>query len=293
VQGWPPRVIVALVWSVLPLFAFGFVGDHITRAARRLPISLQLLLPSVFGISYWLVARAASDVRAGWLALYLALPVLVAVILWRAKQSDPQQRGNWRDLAVLLALGLAVDLRWFEPAWPAHLTVVSKLILLDAGLYGFLVVRQLTNVGFDLRVRSEDLKIGLRELVFYAPIAVSLGLALGFLHWHAYLPRVGGAALTWIFTLVFIAIPEEIYFRGWIQNLIERRLGSRSSLWLTALIFGLSHFNKRAAHFNWRYVLLATLAGIFYGRAWQQRHRIAASAITHACVDAVWSIWLH
>ena len=291
-QGWPPTVIVALVWSLLPLFAFGFAGDQIIRAVHRLPISAQLVLPSIFGIPYWLVARSVTNVRGGWLAFYLMFPVVVTVLLWRAKQNDPQQRGNWRDLTVLLVLGLAVDLRWFEAAWPAHLIVVSKLILLDGGLYGFLVIRQLTNLGFDLWARKEDLRIGLRELIFYAPIAVPLGIALGFLHWHAYLPRPGEAALAWVFTFVFIAIPEEIYFRGWIQNLIERRLGRRSSTWLTALIFGLSHFNKRAAHFNWRYVLLATLAGIFYGRAWRQQHRVAASAITHACVDAVWSIWL-
>jgi membrane protease YdiL (CAAX protease family) len=292
VQGWPPAVIVAMAWSLLPLFAFGFAGDQITRALHRLPIIAQLMLPSVFGIPYWLVARSTSSFRASWLALYLTLPVVVAVLLWHAKQDDSQRRGNWQDLTVLLVLGLAVDLRWFEPAWPTHLSVVGKLILLDSGLYGFLVVRQLTNVGFDLRVRAEDLRIGLREFVFYAPIAVPLGLALGFLHWHPYLPGLIRAASTWIFTFALIAIPEEIYFRGWIQNLAERRLGRRNSLWLTAVIFGLSHFNKRSAHFNWRYVLLATLAGIFYGRAWRQRRRVAASAITHACVDAVWSLWL-
>jgi uncharacterized protein len=44
-------------------------------------------------------------------------------------------------------------------------------------------------------------------------------------------------------------------------------------------------------HFNWRYVLLATIAGIFYGRAWRERRRIAASAITHTWVDWLWSWW--
>jgi hypothetical protein len=39
-------------------------------------------------------------------------------------------------------------------------------------------------------------------------------------------------------------------------------------------------------------VILAALAGIFYGRAWRQDQRVGASAITHSCVDTVWSIWL-
>jgi len=170
--------------------------------------------------------------------------------------------------------------------------MLNKLVLLDSCLYGFLVIRQLTNVGFDLKLRIRDFAVGLREVLFYAPIAVPLGLALGFLHWHAALPGAGRAARVFVFTFFLIAVPEEIYFRGWIQNLLARRAGSNTSLLVTAAIFGLSHFNRRAAHFNWRYVLLAAMAGIFYGRAWRQQHRVAASAITHACVDAIWVLWL-
>jgi hypothetical protein len=76
------------------------------------------------------------------------------------------------------------------------------------------------------------------------------------------------------------------------QNLLERRLGRTASLLITAVVFGLSHFNKRAAFFNWRYVLLAAIAGIFYGRAWRARHRVGASAITHATVDTLWGALL-
>jgi uncharacterized protein len=45
-------------------------------------------------------------------------------------------------------------------------------------------------------------------------------------------------------------------------------------------------------HFNWRYVLLAAIAGIFYGRAWRRERRVGASAVTHATVDSVWSLFL-
>ena len=289
-DGWSYRAIVALAWSLAPLLAFGLAGDSIVRACEKFPVTLRLILPALFGVPYALTGNAAEGGR--WFMLYFTLPVLVGVLLWHARQSDPQQRGDWRDFAILLILGLTVDLRWLEPAWPAHLGVIGKLILLDSGLYGFLVIRQLTNVGFDLRIGKDDIAIALRELVFYAPIAVPLGLALGFLHPHANVPRPGTAALTGIFTFFLIAIPEEIYFRGWLQNLLERRIGRYGSLFLTSVIFGLSHFNKRAVHFNWRYVLLAAIAGVFYGRAWRQRQRVAASAITHAGVDTIWSLWL-
>ena len=104
-------------------------------------------------------------------------------------------------------------------------------------------------------------------------------------------PR-SGVVLGWVFTFFFIAVPEELFFRGWMQNLLERRLGRHWALGVTAILFGLSHFNKRALHFNWRYVLLAVIAGIFYGRAWRQERRVGASAITHASVDTLWSFWL-
>lgn len=285
---WIASGVVAELWALAPLLAFGFASDQIIRLCQRLPIPVQLALPAVFGVPYLLAGTQWNRAHV----IYLGLPVVIAVLLWHAKQYDPQQRGDWRDFAVLLVLGLAVDLRWLEPAWPAHLSVISKLILLDSGLYGFLVVRRLTQVGFDLRLQKADVGIGLRELLFFAPIGIALGLALGFLHFHPHLTRPGSAALTLAFTFLLIAVPEEIYFRGWMQNLLERRIGRSASLWLTALLFGFSHFNKRATHFNWRYVLLAAIAGIFYGRAWRWNHRIAASSITHTLVDSVWSFWL-
>lgn len=289
-HGWTVPVIVAFLWALAPLLAFAFAGPQIIRFCERLPIAARLVLPALFGVPYALAGSHWS--RGNWLVIYFGLPVALAVLLWHAHQYDPQQRGDWRDFAVLLILGLAVDLRWFEPAWPDHLSAIGKLILLDSGLYGFLVIRQLTDVGFDLRFRKQDLAVGFRELAFFAPIVIPLGLLLGFLHVHRGNLTPGSAGLGALFTFFLIAVPEEVYFRGWIQNLLERRLGRHASLLITALIFGFSHFNKRSSHFNWQYVLLAAIAGIFYGRAWRSRHRVAASAITHTCVDVIWSIWL-
>ncbi len=76
------------------------------------------------------------------------------------------------------------------------------------------------------------------------------------------------------------------------QNLLERRIGRKTALLVTAVLFGLSHFNKRTVFFNWRYVLLAAIAGVFYGRAWRQDRRIGASTIAHATVDSVWGALL-
>jgi membrane protease YdiL (CAAX protease family) len=284
-------LIVAALLTLLP-FLFAAFWPLEVEAAERFPIVVRIVRPAVLCVPYLLVSVSFGSFRWGWFALYLLLPVAISFLLYRASVADPTQRGDWRDFLILAILGLAVDLRWFEPAWPARLAVFNKMLLLDAGIYGFLAVRRLEGVGFDLRLRLADLRIGLRELGSYAPIAIALGLWLGFLHFHAYVPTASHVVLGWIFTFFFIAVPEELFFRGWMQNLLERRIGRHWALLTTAVLFGLSHFNKRAVHFNWRYVGLAALAGIFYGRAWRQERRVGASAITHASVDTLWSLWL-
>jgi hypothetical protein len=287
-----PAIAIAAVLTLAPYLAAAFFAHRLAGATDRLGTPVRILASAVLCVPYLLVACSIGTFRWGWLAVYTLLPVAVSALMEQARRIDPQQRGNWRDYLVLTALGLAVDLRWFEAAWPAHLTVFNKILLLDAGIYGLLMIRQLNGVGFDLRLRLRDAGIGLREFAFYAPIALALGLGIGFLHLHASWPHLPQLAGAFLFTFFFIAIPEELFFRGWLQNLLERRMGRSAALLVTAILFGLAHFNKRAVLFNWRYVILAALAGIFYGRAWRQERRVGASAITHACVDTVWSFWL-
>ncbi len=287
-----PAIIIAALLLLIPYLAAAFFAKYLAGAEKTFPASARIFGSAVLCVPYALVACSTGTFRWRWLALYALLPIVVSALTWQARSVDPHQHGNWRDFLVLAALGLAVDLRWFEYVWPPAFVVFGKMLLLDSGIYGLLMLRRLDRVGFDLRLRLSDVGIGLRELSFYTPIAIALGLSIGFLHIHMSLPsfpRVAGAC---IFTFFFIAVPEELFFRGWLQNLLERRVGRFPALLLTALLFGLSHWNKRAFHFNWRYVLLAAIAGIFYGRAWRQERRVGASAITHASVDTIWSLWL-
>jgi len=287
-----PANAVAALLTLIPFLAAAFFPGHVAGWAQRLPAWARFCCPSALSILYALVAGAGGTFSWAWFTLYAILPIAIAALLGQAARLDPDRNGNWRDYLVLAALGLAVDLRWLEPAWPAHLAVFNKVLLLDAGIYAFLAIRRFDGVGFDLRLRLRDAGIGLREAALYTPLALALGLGLGFLHFHAAWPGIMPIAGAWIFTFFLIAVPEELFFRGWVQNLLERRMGRIPSLLVTSILFGLAHFNKRAAHFNWRYVLLAALAGIFYGRAWRNDRRVAASAITHATVDAIWSLWL-
>ncbi len=290
-QNVTPVAMAALALELTAAVLFGCAAERVARAVERWPLALRLSFPALLVLPYVMVSISAHIFQWTWFALYAVLPVAIAGLLMRAARSDPEQHGDWRDAFVLLVLGLAVDLRWFESAWPSGLRALNELLLVDAGLYGFLAIRQLSGAGFDFHLKWSDWKTGLRELVFFAPVVIVLGLALGFIQPHRNLPGIGSALLRWVLIFFFTAVPEELFFRAWVQNLLERRVGRRAALVIASILFGLSHFNKRSIHFNWPYVLLATIAGIFYGRAWRENRRVPASTITHATVDWLWGLW--
>jgi membrane protease YdiL (CAAX protease family) len=62
-----------------------------------------------------------------------------------------------------------------------------------------------------------------------------------------------------------VGLSEEFFFRGMLQQLLTKRLKSTiAGLLLTSILFGLVHLPFRGFP-NWRFALLAALAGIFYG----------------------------
>ncbi len=282
--GHIPAATLSFALLLAPYWAFGFglapwLRRHLVNRPGRVLASGLLVLP------YPVFAIPRGEFRWELLAGLLAVILAVSVMLMLGR--------GWLDWTALLLLALAVELHWFDKAWPvAGMSGMSKLLLLDAALYGFLVIRDLDGIGFDFRARWADLRIGLREFLYYTPVALVLGFAMGFLHLHPTLANPLWFGSGWLFTLFFIAIPEELFFRGLILNLLERHTDTRRALLITSILFGLAHFNKRTAFFNWRYVILAAIAGWFYGRAWLSQRRVLTSSITHATVDTVWSIWL-
>lgn len=275
---------VALLLAPYWAFGFGF-GDWLHQRVRgrfaRIATPLLLVVP-------YLVFAVPSHEFLWRIFSGLTTVVLAVSLLLNTAKGAP----NWRDWLVLAILGIPVDLHFFARAWPvAGLSGAPKLLFVDAGLYGYVVIRPIEGIGFDLRIRKADAGIGLREFLYFAPIAAVLGFALGFLHLHRTAGSVAGFAAGWLFTAFFVALPEELFFRGLMLNMLERRIGTKRALITTSVLFGLAHFNRRADYFNWRYVILAAIAGVFYGRAWLARRRLVASSITHATVDTVWSIW--
>jgi membrane protease YdiL (CAAX protease family) len=278
---------LCLALLLAPLWLFGFGAANALRTAlgkrgqRVAMASLGCLPYLVFSIPrhefQWLLAVS----MAGF-------PVVLAALL---VYPPVEPRFSWRDAVVLLAIAAVLELRLLTPAWPyTGLGSLPKLYLADVALYIYLVVRGIDGMGYSLIPSGRSFLIAAREWIFFAPFGIGLGLALKFIAFHPRLPSPIHAAAAVLVTFLLTAVPEELFFRGILQNLLETRLGRTGALVLTSALFGLSHFHKGAA-FNWRYVLLAAIAGIFYGRAWRAQREVLASAITHTAVDVVWGLW--
>jgi CAAX protease family protein len=279
--------LLSFALLLAPLWFFGFgLGEWFAQRLRS-PWS-RVAFPALLGLPYLVFAFPAGTLRWSVVVVLFLLPVILSAA---ADSCSSSAKLVWQDAVVLGTLAAVYLLRLLTPAWPhAGLAVLPKLYVADLALYLYIVVRGPDGIGYSFVLRRDTFLIGLREWVYFAPLGIGLGTALRFIHFHTRTLSATNALIGVLTTFLLVAVPEEMFFRGILQNLLETRLGQNIALVLAAVLFGLAHFNKGAS-FNWRYVILATIAGIFYGRAWRAHRQVLASSITHTAVDVVWSLW--
>lgn len=289
-----PAFVAAAFCLNCYLACFFLLGHPVIQAWLVSRVSTKrsntwLLLLGVLLAPYLIYAAGTDSFH--WIAfakfcVYLVLPAAVLTAHSRRDQLC------WQDAAAILTLWLPLDFRWMQDVWgwPRHSLAYSmnSLLATCAAAFLFVCVRQLKHVGYEYKLDWRLVWIGARNFALFAPLAIPIGLVTGFIVvserpaplWQFLLSTVG------IFLL--IAIPEELLFRGLIQNLLGKRwLNPGPALLVTSLIFGAAHLNNGPRP-DWRYFVLASIAGLFYGNAYSQTRNLLAPAITHSLVDAVW-----
>jgi len=172
-----------------------------------------------------------------------------------------------------------------------HLSL-GPVVALTLALFLFGVVHPLRTFNVDLDLTAGELGIALGAVAVLAVVAIPLGFAIGFLSYQSrWLGPVHGV-LRMYGLILFVGLPEEMLFRGVIQEAFTRLWGRRTGLVLGAAVFGLLHLVKHVSHPNWGYGLLATAAGLGYGWVYQRTGKLAAAAVTHGAVDWIWSMFL-
>jgi membrane protease YdiL (CAAX protease family) len=265
------------------------------------------LVPGIEALRAWIEERFTPLELAGWLTASALLPYLIfslpigqfrwgalaqvaclalAVSLWYVVL--PASRGT--DLG-LVAFVAAVLLRgYFAPIYSSPspalkgLEILGHVTLVYLTATVLLTVRRITGVGFGFLPTRDEWMIGLRHFVYFLPVGLPLALALKQIHWSAHNLIWWRLAGTFLGALWVVALSEEFFFRGLLQQWLGLWSGNRQlARLLASVLFGLAHLPFRAFP-NWRFALLAAVAGWFYGRAYDRAGSIRASMVTHALV---------
>jgi membrane protease YdiL (CAAX protease family) len=280
----------ALALLLLPYLGLGLAG--IPRLVRRwvawqpgvLLVAGALILPALAALPW---GDAAAPGRALGIVLFASGGLLL--LLAARGRGAPPSPWDWAALAAFwLPVELGLTRGWWvregvSPSFPMMTLVVTSLLLI-----GFGALRKLEGIGYRWRIRGTDLVVGTVALSAVLVVAVPVGLASGFV---AFGPRaISGSEF--IFSLLgiglFVALPEEILFRGLLFNMLQRswagRLGPYPALILSAMLFGLTRLD-RVPLMDWPNVVLAMIAGLSYGWCYLRTGSLMPGILAHTVVD--------
>lgn len=288
-EGYAGRSFAALLtfacfsFAVMLLFAARGVAEKLAGAGSGLLLGALVFLAYIiyaFGTASFSVARAAA------MAAFVFVPLALAV---SAQGAAP---GSWRDFLILAGVWTFVKFgpsKWLWPYPGGRLSYIfTVLVAVNVAIAAFLLIRRVNGVGYSIGWgKGWGFFIAASFLVF-SGIATFLAIKMQFIvfaprwyEWPLQIPLALGI-------LLFTAWPEELLFRGLLQNLLSKASKSDFAGWWTAsILFGLAHITNMGFP-NWKYVVLAAIAGLFYGWTWRKTGSIFASAIVHALVDALW-----
>ena len=163
-------------------------------------------------------------------------------------------------------------------AWPFRLYLNSDKIM---------VAITLIALGHRLNHSWEEWSLCFRSAI--APILILTVVLMGTafaLDYATFDPKISPILWLWLPTnLLFVCVAEEALFRGFVQKELAQCLakvkgGQVLAIIIASIFFGLYHFEGGPY-----YMLLAAVAGLGYGYAYNKTQRLEASIITHFLVN--------
>ena len=286
-----PRFAIALgVAAALFAFEFFLAVPSVLAATQRLlrarggivaPLApLFLVLIYSFGVSGdWRLMIAG--------AAYTVLPALLVAA------GAGKAPGTWEDYAAVALLWLPIEFRWMYRLFPFPPPLTHTLAILTAlstSVAAFVLLRRLEGIGYAIGWRPGFGWNFAAHFAIFAVLAIPIGIKVHFLIYDPSVTRLRSLPLEALGILFFTAWPEEFLFRGLLQNFLTKTFGNPwAGLVVASAIFGLSHI-VHAPVPNWKYVLLATIAGLFYGHAWMRTRSLLPGTLIHALVDISWHL---
>ncbi len=282
-------VLALLLAAILSLLASApkrFLKETLQRSPAGI-WAAPLVLSAAFSGAATLAG--AWSLPLALLALaYTAVPVLCAY----AQGAGAVARPTAMDFLTVLLLWLPLE---FSAG--AHLVPRTAQGFLHSVAYGIAILlalilfvgfRAVPGLKFNLPRQGRDYWLPLAGFAIVAPVLAVVGIAIGFIP-PPHLPTQSAGRMISALGIIFVgtALPEEILFRSLIQNLLMLRFGANArTLLAAAFIFGCAHLDNGPQPLpNWRYMILATIAGVAYGAVFRKASTVLSSAALHMLVD--------
>lgn len=286
----------AIILAVLLAAVLALLSDSLKRrlhgALKRRP-ALVFAAPVALTAVFAGAAAAAGAAGFALVAAMLAYTLAPAACVWALGPGTREERPAALEFVAVALLWLPLELGAGASLVPRaaqgflHSVAYGVAILLALVLFaGF---RALPGMKYNLPRGRRDFEAPAVGFLLLAPVLYGLGAWVGFLEPpHAPPdPRPGAMAARWAVIFAATALPEEILFRSLIQNLLMLRFGfGNAVLAISAAIFGLAHLNNGGFP-NWRYAVLAAVAGFGFGKVFQSSGSVLSPAAVHATVNAV------
>ena len=291
-QGYSGRAFAATATAaaflLLPMMLFAARGMA-DRFAASIGSGGGLLLGATIFLLYLIYLFGTGTFAVGRIAIMAAFIFLPLALAMSAQGSAS---GSWQDFLTIAGIWTFVKFGPSHYLWSypgGRLAYISTvLVAVNVAIATFILARQVKGIGYSIGWGKNWSVYVLGSFLLFGCVAIPLGLRIHFLAFAPQWSRWSSFLGLSLAILVFTAWPEELLFRGLLQNLLAR--ASKSDLagwWTSSVFFGLSHITNGAFP-NWRYVFLATVAGLFYAWTWRRTGSIFASALVHAAVDVTW-----
>lgn len=262
-----PLLIAGLATLVVLVMVFAAITDQLTPSLFwKLPAVLGLPTLAVWGL------RGRGTTFHPWDAIAVSAAWALIVWLWVPVVELPPAQG-------MLS--------------PLYMALVAWIVF----LYRFL--RPLEGMGMHWRLRGSDWRLALNIALVGILVFLILGFLFKAVHGTRRLDSIGQMVIGWVLLAVWIALPQEILFRGILQNLLQKRLAAMRldprvaiaavSAWVGVLSLGEAlalspGLADGAGPISWRNGVLAFAASVINGWAFQKSGKLWVAVVVHTLV---------
>jgi len=191
-------------------------------------------------------------------------------------------------LAIVAAIALIRPFKDIYTFPVKGVEILGHLMLIRTGALAALELRRVEGTRFGFIPNQKEWIAGIQYFFYFLPIGFPLAILLGvvrlnftgFLFWKTLAIFFGAL---WV-----VALSEEFFFRGLLQQWLERWTGrTQVSVIAASLLYGAAHLSFRGFP-NWRMAAVDAVLGWFCGMAYQRTGSIRSSMVTHALVVTLW-----